>query len=462
MTQPVEVSPADAQALAYAEQSLRMVCASFPHLVGLAAAVRLVLDRRIPTAAVTPSGRILINPEWFSALDRYASVFVMAHEMLHLCLRSHERGLGADAEMWNWAHDYIINDMLATEMGRDVPADGLVLKGARHMSGEKIFQMLRSGQLPGPRSRSDLSIALEEAGLVPRGSGRTSLGTGDVISKEREREMFPDSNPLTEEQVKQRISDLAAKTVSLGVLKEHLDRAEAAGRGDEAGSDTANTEALKTFYKPPWEMALQQWMEAVTPGPRTFSRHSRRGADRTDVVLPGHKREGWTLHIVLDTSGSMSGDLPRVLGVIASFCESVNANRIHILQCDVRVTRDDIVTPEELYRFTIAGLGGSDMSPALVQLAEDPEVESVIVLTDGYISYPNYQMPYQVLWVLMDESNQNSFKPGYGHVLVLPPLSREALKPAMISLAGWGGPVTITPSRNTPGLHECADAAPLA
>jgi predicted metal-dependent peptidase len=425
MTQPVEVSPADARALAHAEQALRMVCASFPHLVGLAAAVRLVLDRRIPTAAVAPSGRVLINPDWFGTLDRYASVFVMAHELLHLCLRSHERGHGTDGELWNWAHDYIINDMLAHEMNRDVPAGGLVHKGARLLSAEKVVQMLRSGQLPGPRTRSDLSIALEEAGLVPRGGGRTALGCDDVLSAERERELFPDSNPLTEEQVRARIQDLAARSVSLGVLKEHLDAVERRGRGDEEGSEQAQTEALRTFYRPPWELALQQWMEAVCPGPRTFARPSRRGADRTDLVLPGHKREGWTLHIVLDTSGSMSGDIPRVLGVIASFCESVNANRIHILQCDVRVTRDDLVTPEELYRYTIAGLGGSDMSPALVQLAQDPEVEAVLVLTDGYISYPNYRMPYEVLWVLMDESNRESFTPDYGRVLVLPPRPRD-------------------------------------
>src|SRR5205823_9773927 len=115
--------------------------------------------------------------------------FVMAHELLHLCLRSHERGSGTDAEVWNWAHDYIINDILSHETGRDVPADGLVHKGARHMSAEKIVQLIKGGKLPGPRDRSDLSLALEEAGLVPRGSGRTSLGSGDVISADRERDL---------------------------------------------------------------------------------------------------------------------------------------------------------------------------------------------------------------------------------------------------------------------------------
>jgi predicted metal-dependent peptidase len=267
-----------------------------------------------------------------------------------------------------------------------------------------------------------LSIELEEKGLVPPGSGRTAPLSDDVLSPEQERKLFPDSNPLEEEEVRRRVREAAAKSVGLSVLKEHLDKQPGAGRADEAGEEGAITEALRTRYQPPWQMALQQWMEAVAPGPRSYTRPSRRGADRTDVVLPGRRREGWTLHIILDTSGSMSGEIPRVLGTIASFCESVNVAMAHVLQCDVRVTRDEFVTPEELYRYTIAGLGGSDMSPAMMKLAEDQEVEAVLVLTDGYISYPNYPMPYETLWVLMDPAAKGSFKPSYGQILALPPL----------------------------------------
>jgi predicted metal-dependent peptidase len=68
------------------------------------------------------------------------------------------------------------------------------------------------------------------------------------------------------------------------------------------------------MYRPPWQIALHRWMDAVTPGERTYTRASRRGADRTDVVLPGRLRAGWSLSIVLDTSGSMSSHLARALG----------------------------------------------------------------------------------------------------------------------------------------------------
>jgi hypothetical protein len=46
----------------------------------------------------------------------------------------------------------------------------------------------------------------------------------------------------------------------------------------------------------------------------------------------------------------------------------------------------------------------------------------VLVLTDGYISYPDNPMPCETLWVLMDPGAVSNFRPSYGRVLALPPL----------------------------------------
>ena len=152
---------------------------------------------------------------------------------------------------------------------------------------------------------------------------------------------------------------------------------------------------------------------ATSSMPATLPRASRRGADRTDVVLPGRRREGWTLHLILDTSGSMMGELRGILGTIASFCESVNVSSVRVLQCDVEVTKDEMVEVASLASFAVAGFGGSDMSPAMWRLAQDPEVESAIVITDGYIGYPETPMPYSVLWA----TTAPHFRPLYGQVV---------------------------------------------
>ena len=55
------------------------------------------------------------------------------------------------------------------------------------------------------------------------------------------------------------------------------------------------------------------------------------------------------------------------------------------------------------------------MSPAMDQLADDPEVAAVLVLTDGYISYPAEEPPYAVLWGLVN--GWAGFEPAYGTVV---------------------------------------------
>ena len=112
-------------------------------------------------------------------------------------------------------------------------------------------------------------------------------------------------------------------------------------------------------------MALQTWLEGVVPGERTFTRPSRRGAERADVVMPGRKRYSWMLNVVLDTSGSMSDEIPRALGAIADFCEAAASTTSALIQCDTAVTSDEMLSPGELAEYEVSGYGGSDLTPAL-------------------------------------------------------------------------------------------------
>src|SRR5262249_9419247 len=98
---------------------------------------------RIGTAGIFASGRLVVSPEFLGRLDMGDTAFVMAHELLHLALRTHERGTGSDRLLVNYAHDYIINDILTTEPGRPIPAGGLEMPGACEMSMEKLLEKLK-------------------------------------------------------------------------------------------------------------------------------------------------------------------------------------------------------------------------------------------------------------------------------------------------------------------------------
>jgi predicted metal-dependent peptidase len=253
------------------------------------------------------------------------------------------------------------------------------------------------------------------AGKGGRGQsqGEESSGDGgDVLADELERELYPDE--AAEQAAKaEKMKELAAKALALakamGAMK---------GRGVEGGGTTQVVEALRGVYRTPWESMLQRWLESVAPGERTFARPSRRSVERDDIVLPGRRREGWLLNVVLDTSASMADEIPRALGALADFCDAVGVDQVRIVQCDTAVSADDFVAPEALAHYEVTGYGGSDLSPALLHLAADPHTRAVVVVTDGDVVYPAETMPYSLLW-LLPANGSPSFRPPYGRVLAM-------------------------------------------
>ncbi len=412
MTNP-QAALADREALGRIARGLRMVTVPFPHLAGLAASIRVALDDRVPTMGVFASGRMIANRTFTAKLSANDLVFVLAHELLHLALRTHDRARGSARLEFNYAHDYIINDMLRHALGVSaIPAGGLDMPGAREKSAEEIIlEMRRSGNSMSTRTQvwEGTAATIEQVMGAARQAGPGHMG--DVLDAAREGEMFPDD--IADQAARARaVRDLAAKGMALakgmGALR---------GRGTETGSSQQNVRALRGIYRTPWQVALQVWLEGVTPGERTFVRASRRGAEHTDILTPGRKRYSWMLNVVLDTSASMSDDIPSALGAIADFCEAAGVDEIRVIQCDTVVTSDETLSPAELAEYEVSGYGGSDLTPAMQALSEDPRVNAAIVITDGDITYPGDPAPYAVLWAL--PRGNGTFQPPYGRIVVM-------------------------------------------
>jgi predicted metal-dependent peptidase len=403
----------DTDTLDAVQEALRRVGLALPYLVGLIQKIQVQLDQRVEAMGVFASGRLLVNPDFARSLSPRDLGFVLTHQLYHLVLRTHERGEGADPVDFNVAHDYVINDMLREELRTDsIPAGGLDWRGARLMSAEKILREMERS----PSRRPSRLWDAQEAGDGQPGEGEGQDPAGDVLDSARERKMFPDTQPLDQQARVREVQERAAQAQGLRSLMRSMS---GDAKGSEAGGDQQDVAALRGLYRPPWELALQRWLESVAPSDRSYARPSRRGADRTDVVLPGRKREGWTLHIVLDTSGSMADEVPRALGAIADFCEAVGVDQVHLVQCDTEVGSDEVLTPAEVSRWQVTGYGGSDLAPAMLRLADDPEVAAALVVTDGEIDYAEEPVPYNVLWVLPPWKEQQEFTPRYGKVIAM-------------------------------------------
>jgi predicted metal-dependent peptidase len=406
--------PSAQATLARIERGLRMVTVPMPHLAGLAAAVRCSIDDRVPTMGVFASGRMVANRQFVAKLKENELIFVLAHELLHLALRTHDRAKGSGRLEFNYAHDYIINDILRAELGfTHVPAGGLDMPGAKEKSAERIvLEMRKHGdQMQSKTQVWDGQSVSARGALSQPGQGQQAADdAGDVMDEAKERELFPECKNEQESQAKQ-MQGAAAKALALGKAMGKMQ-----GRGAESGDVTQTVMALRGMYKTPWEVVLQKWIESVAPGERTYLRPSRREVAGSDIVLAGRKRESWMLNVVLDTSGSMMDEISPALGAIADFCEQLSIDEIRLVQCDAAVTADEMLSPDALANYQVSGFGGSDLSPAMRALSEDARVTATLVITDGDVEYPREEMPYDVLWVVTPGAYTN-FNPPYGQVV---------------------------------------------
>jgi predicted metal-dependent peptidase len=443
--------PDGRDALARIHRALRLVTVPFPYLAGLAAAARVALDARVPTMGVFASGRMVANAAFVARLSDADLRFVVAHELLHLALRTHQRALGADRMQFNVAHDYIINDLLRAELGvSHVPAGGLDMPGARLRSAEAILlELRRAAPPPGAAGRSRVRVwsTAGSAGGRGAGSGRGTPGDGtpgdrgpgggpagpdragderagegpaedgDVLADATEREWFGDD--AAEQRERARAAEEAARRgAELARALGRLPGAVLTQMGLGAGGRSAQVDARRGAWRVPARLALQRGLEAASIGPRTFERPSRRGHAVPDAVLAGRRRDSALLILVLDTSGSMTEALPAALGAIADACDALGIDAVRLVQCDAEVTRDELLEPHALARTRVDGFGGSDLSPALRRLARDPAVHAVVVLTDGDVLLPAEPLPFELTWLLPPHAVP-SFRPPQGRVVPL-------------------------------------------
>ena len=356
-----------------AEHAKRWVLTEFPLLGALAGEVKIIADaelcRRmdIPVAAVNGFlGEMYLHPG--IGLTQDELIFVYVHELLHVALFHHSRGLGRDPQTYNVAADFVINGWLV-EMGvGQLPKiGGLYDPRVAGMSVEEVYDRL----LLSPReTRKMRGFRGERGDVLTEAPGGRTIYRADVTT----------------------LDDVYRRCLRTG-----FSCYSACGRGTVPAGLLEEIRSLWTAPVP-WDVELARWMDAHVPRPadprRTYARASRRQASTPDIPRPARyvpleDAAAHTFGVVLDTSGSMDRALlGRALGAIASYAEARDVPAVRLVLCDAAPYDRGIVAPADLRGVTeLQGRGGTVLQPAvnfLVRRADFPPAAPVMIITDGW------------------------------------------------------------------------------
>lgn len=326
----------------------------------------IIYTDTVPTAAMSGTGQMYMNPDWCSALTVRQLMFLLAHEALHYML-SHSLRLGhRDAKAWNIACDKVINDTLIDANVGDFIDGGVTLDGARNMASEELYDEADDGDGDGPGGiGNDVGPPVDDNG-----------------------------NALDDSQISQ--LEAQAKIDAIQCAK----AAKAVGK--LPGSIERLVDQLVNVTTP-WHSILERFMQSKIKDGYSWNRPNRRFIAR-GIYIPGtdYTPNMGPLVIAVDTSGSLDDDdIAMFNGHINRILDTCSPEIVHIVYCDTRVQGVDEYTPDDFpVHIDAKGGGGTSFKPVFDWVDDNNiDPECVVYLTDGYGDQSSFTTTHETVWL---------------------------------------------------------------
>ena len=329
----------------------------------------IIYTDTVPTAAMTGTGQMYINPAFVEPMTVRQLMFLLAHEGLHYML-CHSLRLGnRRAYAWNVACDKVINDTLIDCKVGDFIEGGVYMDGARNSSAEQLYDANDDGDGNGPGGiGNDVGPPCDDGG-----------------------------QPLDDSQIHQ--LEAQAKIDAIQSAKVAKAVGKLPGAIERMVDELVNVTT-------PWHIILERFMEGKVRDNLSFNRPSKRF---TTAILPSHdtKPSMGVAALVIDSSGSVTADEFDMYNAhINRVLHTCNPEVLHVIYCDTQVTGHDEFTVEDLPVSikTKAG-GGTAFKPAFDYIDDqgiDPEV--VVYFTDGYAD-SDFTTKHETVWLTTGSTN---------------------------------------------------------
>jgi predicted metal-dependent peptidase len=326
----------------------------------------IIYTHTVPTAAMSGTGQMYMNPDWCAPLTVRQLMFLLAHEAMHYMLSHALRRGHRDPYAWNVAADKVINDTLIAAGVGDFIDGGVTLDGAREMAAEALYDENDDGGGQGP--------------------GGIGNDVGDPTDE--------DGNPLDEATIHQ--LEAQAK----------IDAIQSAKAAKAVGKLPAEIERLVdqlVNVTTPWHEILERFMSAKVKDGYTWQRPNRRFVGR-GVYLPGvdYTPRMGPVVIGADMSGSIQQpEIDMMNAHINRIMETCMPEAVYVVYCDHAVQCVDEYTPDDFpVRLSAKGGGGTSFKPVFDWIDNnDIEPECVVYLTDGYGDQNTFTTTHETVWL---------------------------------------------------------------
>jgi len=389
------------------------------------------------TGTMGINGKVLkYCPTWICTLSAVELACVLVHEAAHLALghhlrfnslikaeQLHDKPLSRERllKLTNIAADLAINSLLVSMDGFPtervcVPGQGSFADMVPGMSMEDYFKILRNRE-PEPKDEDEdededgeETRDEEEKAKTAEGPGQVAEGPKPIETYERPRKASTDDTETTKEAEEDEDDENPLGSVEPCPVEEDEEAAEervwqetviqAAMQAEQAGKLPGwmkeRISKMLTPAKIPWQKALRRFCTQTVRSGRTFARPRRGKIGQQDIISPARFGKG-VADIVfgVDTSASQSvATCNKALDELAAILRCFPKCIVHLIQCDTKIVDEQKFKANEiakLEQFAVdgnwKGRGGTNMTP-LVKRAEELGTQCLIILTDGFMSWP--------------------------------------------------------------------------
>jgi predicted metal-dependent peptidase len=330
-----------------------------PFFAALALFARIYITDWIPTAA-TDGRDIFFNIAFWNKLSKPERLGLVAHEVLHAALLHVLRRGNRDPILWNIAADIVVNGLVLSQKGFELPEGHIRDQKLEHLSVEEIYHILQS-------KITTITLTVQ-----------------DLLDHPKDGTFLPHEYEVIAQHWQQA-----------------LQQAQAIARAAQQGNLPAHMERELAHINPAqldWRSYLWRFLVRT---PTDFQGYDRRFVGR-GLYLDTLEGESVRVYVAIDTSGSVNSKvLSQFLSELVGILNAYPHLEARLYYADAAcygpyplTANAEIPKPK--------GGGGTNFKPFFDEIEKElEETPSVcIYLTDGYGRFPQNAPSAPVLWVL--------------------------------------------------------------